>query len=145
MLRQSAGGTLSLGIRRESSMQSADQPRGATLERRHRATDQTSAVAAPALQRRPVSAEPSWIIRGVSWLGSAILVGFTLHAQSIYPYRLDLPEDSDAQVENPERPAPVRAAAVGKPLLLPGCLPREVGIRGCRAFAPLHSPPSVRR
>jgi len=109
MLRQSAGGTLSLGIRRESSMHSAYQPRGVTSERRHRATDQTSAVAAPALQRHPVSAEPFWIIRGVSWLGSAILAGFALYGQSMYPYRFNLPEDSDAQPENAEPPAVVRA------------------------------------
>ena len=126
-------------------MHDADQPRGATSERRHRAIDQTSAVAALALQRRPVSAEPSWIIGGGSWLGSAILMGFTLHAQSIHPYRLDPPEDSDAQAENAKRPAAVRAAAVGNPLLLPGCPPREVGIRGCRADAPTHSPTDERR
>jgi len=56
MLRQSAGRTLSLGIRRESSMHNVHQPRGVTSERRHRASDQTSAVATPALRSHPVSA-----------------------------------------------------------------------------------------
>jgi len=144
MLRQSAGRTLSLGIRRESSMHNVHQPRGVTSERRHRASDQTSAVATPALQSHPVSARPSQIMRGVSWLGSAIPEGFAPQAQSIYPYELDLAEDSDAQAENAERPAVGRAAAVRKLLLLPGCSPRDIGIRLCRAFAPSHSPRNAR-
>jgi len=127
-------------------MHNAYQPRGVTSEgRRRRATDQTSAVATPPLPSHPVPDEPSWIIRGVSWLGSAILVGFALYGQSMYPYRFDLPEDSDAQAENAERPAVVRAAAVGKSLLLPGRSPRDIGIHGCLAFAPPHSPHNVRR
>jgi len=41
-------------------MPNADQPRGVTPERRHRATDQTPAVATPTLPSHPVLAEPSW-------------------------------------------------------------------------------------
>ena len=124
-------------------MHKPHQPPGVISERCHRGSDQTPRIAAATRPRQPVSSEQSWILRPISWLGSAILVGFALDAQSIYPYGLDLVEDSDAQAENRERPAVVRAAAVGKPLLLPGCSPRDIGIRGCRAFAPSHSPHSA--
>jgi len=121
------------------------QPYGVTPKRRHGATDQTSAVAPPPLQSHPVSAEPSWIIRAASWLGSAILEGFALHAQSIYPCGLDLTEDCDARAEKALRrdvtPLPPRE----NPWLRPSRSSHKMGFRAWLATTSSHSPHNARR
>ena len=63
----------------------------------------------------------------------------------MYPFGIELLEDSDAQAENAERPAVAGAAALGKPLSLPGCSPLDISIRRCRVFAPSHSPHKLPR
>jgi hypothetical protein len=145
MLRQSVGGTLSRSIRRESSMRQPYQPRALIYEQRHRAADETSTGGVWTPQCDRASAEPSLIVRAMSWLGSAILEGFALYGQSMGPCLLDFPEDHTAQAEEAERTATTPLQPHESPWLLPGRPSHDIDIQAWLASAPSHSRRNRRR
>ena len=87
-------------------MRKSYQPVTITAEHRRRTACATSADVVPVQKRHPASAEPSWIIGAMSWLGSAILEGFALYGQSVGPCWFDPPGDYDAQAKNAQGSAP---------------------------------------
>ena len=123
-------------------MHKPHQPPGVISERCHRGSDQTPRIAA-ARPRQPVSSEQSWILRPISWLGSAILEGFALYGQAIYPCAIDPPQDYRAQAEEAERPSVAPLPAREDPWLPPGSSSHDVYIRGCLATASSHSPQNI--
>jgi hypothetical protein len=126
-------------------MHQPHQPLGVISERRHRAPDQTSRSAAATRQRQPVSSEQSWILWTISWLGSAILEGFALYGQSIYPCVIDLPQDYRAPAEEAERPAVTPSPLRQDPWLLPRRPSHDIDIPACLATASWHSPQTIQR
>lgn len=126
-------------------MHNSRPPLGMTSERRHRAADQASAIAAATRQRQPVMAEQSWILRAISWLGSAILEGFALYGQSLYPCVLELAEDPRAQAETTQPRAVPPLPARENPWLPPGGWSHDIDIRACPVSASSQSPQRTRR
>jgi hypothetical protein len=120
------------------------QPLGVTSERRHRAPDRTSRIAAVPRQSQSASPEPSWFVRAMSWLGSAVLEGFALYGQSIYPCVIDPPEAYDAQGEDVQRPAFTPLPTRVNPWLPPATSSRDSDIRACLASASSHLPQHTR-
>jgi hypothetical protein len=145
MLRQSGGRTLSLTIRRESSVDNLYQPLGVTSDHRHRTPDQTLAVATPTRQWDFVLAKQCLIARAVSWFGSAILEGFALYGQALYPCVLDLSEDCHAQAEKARRPASTPLPPLENPWSLPPRSSCDIDIRPRIAAEPSDSPHSAQR
>ena len=126
-------------------MHNTHPPLGVISERRHRASDQTSRIAAATRQRRPISSQQSWILLAISWLGSAIVEGFALHGQSIYPCVSDLPQDCHAQAAEAERPAVTPLPATESPWLPPGRSSHDIDIHLCRGSASSHLPQKMQR
>jgi len=126
-------------------MHNPHQPLGVILQRRHRAPDQTPRTATATRQRQPVSSEQSWILRPLSWLGSAILEGFALYGQAIYPCAIDLPQDCRAQAEEAQRPSVTPLPPCEDRWLPPGGSPHDIDIRGCLATTSSHSPQNIQR
>jgi len=126
-------------------MHQPHQPLGVISERRHRASDQTSRSAAATRQRQPGSWEQSWILWTISQLGSAILEGFALYGQSIYPCVIDLPQDYRAQAEEAQRPAVTPSPLRQDPWLPPGGPSHDIDVGACLATASWHSPRTIQR
>ena len=126
-------------------MHNPHRPRGVISERRHRAPDQTSRIAAATRQRRPVSSQRSWILPVISWLGSAIVEGFALYGQSIYPCGADLSQDCRTQAAEADRPAATPLPAPENPWLPRGRSSHDIDIRLFHATASSHLPQKMQR
>ena len=126
-------------------MHNPRQSLGVISEHRPCDPDRPSRIAAATRERHPDSSEQFWILWAISWLGSAVLEGFALYGQSIYPSAVDLTQGYRAQAEEAQRPAVTPLPPPEDPWLPPGRTSHDIDIRACLATASSHSPRNIQR